>query len=256
MALYRILSIHSLFTQSKVKVRINGSSHSHQKTDRYFPIFHSKTLSENCIELNCMAFGTLRHFPEFPNNFPFEKQMKFVRIIYQTFLGIEYLAIKVIKMSKTNEWIDIALGIRIWGISLLVIRHKCYRKFSNILQLAKQINRKFLWTSESHQFCENDIHHGICQKRVEIQEWLNEFYFQDGIEYLFNFNITLPLSVIEYIEAHRHSFHLILFTINEYIFIKPKILKMAINRLNFQRKTGTICLMVVIMPTPNAMFNV
>lgn len=31
---------------------------------------------------------------------------------------------------------------------------------------------------------------------------------------------------------------------------------MAINRLNFQRKTGTICLMVVIMPTPNAMFNV
>lgn len=156
--------LHSLNRKWKLELTVR---HTRRKTDRHFPIFHSKTFSQNWIELNCMASGTLRHFPEFPNNFPFEKQMKFVWIIYQAFSGIEYLAIKVIKMSKTNAWIDIALGIRFWGI---FARHKCYHKFSNILQLAKQINTKFLWTSESHQFWDSEYEfgHDIYQKRVEI----------------------------------------------------------------------------------------
>lgn len=65
-----LLSIHFSFIQSKVKVRINGSSHSHRKTARHFPIFHLKSF---CSKLNGIRHPS-NHFLGFPNNFPFENK--------------------------------------------------------------------------------------------------------------------------------------------------------------------------------------
>lgn len=168
--------------------------------------------------------------------------MKFVRIIYQTFSGIEYFAIKVIKMSKTNAWIDIASGIYAFDEGS-PLRHKCYHKFFNILQLAKQINTKFLWTSESHQFWESEYDFAMASLPKEGQagdssmvEWILISRW-NGIfaEFQYHFSVvrfrisrstspSIPSNIIFIIQGIR-------------------IHKMAINRLNFQRKTGTICLM-------------